>query len=68
MNELLRPMGQQEPARRGYHLREADFLFEIKAIGRVTAAGDLDSIDVLVGTDRLSDPTLAKRSIAVDAQ
>ena len=36
------------------------------AIGRATADGNLDSIDVIVGTDRVADPTLAKRSIAVD--
>jgi phenylacetate-coenzyme A ligase PaaK-like adenylate-forming protein len=43
-------------------------LHAIPAIVRAASSGDLDSIDVIVATDRVSEPTLAKRSIAVDAQ
>jgi phenylacetate-coenzyme A ligase PaaK-like adenylate-forming protein len=40
----------------------------VPALARAASSRDLDSIEVVVGTDRASEPTLAKRSIAVDVQ
>jgi phenylacetate-CoA ligase len=50
----------------GAHDDIALALRAVPAILRATADGDLDSIDI-AGTDRVSEPTLAKRAIAVDA-